>query len=434
MPRRLFPRSLLIVVVPVVVMQVGVTLLFLERHWTNVTQNLSRAAVNEISLLVDLRLQELGADAERISQMGNDAFEMSIAFLPGANLPTSQNLSPFTLELLHRSLSLEINHQIGRPFTVDTTTYDNYVDIRILLPGEVMRVLTQRKRVYATNTHIFIFWLVGTTGLLLLVAAIFLRNQIRPITRLAEAAEAFGKGRDVENFRPAGASEIRRAANSFIEMRNRIKRQIEQRTTMLAGVSHDLRTPLTRLKLQLAMLPEQAGVEELKADLQEMEDMLEDYLAFARGYQGEHSTPTQLRPFIEQIHQDTERRWGETQIQLLQAPEATLAIKPKAFRRCISNLINNACAHANIVQVAAYWDQAKDRLHIVVDDNGIGISKEKLEDVFRPFYRLDDARTDIAGTGLGLTIARDVARGHGGDIILSRSDMGGLRAHITIPV
>ncbi|MEL0150690.1 MAG: ATP-binding protein [Rhodobiaceae bacterium] len=433
MPTGLFPRSLLIIVMPVVVTQIVVAFVFMERHWSTVTQRLSRAVVSDISMLVDLRMREQGGDGELLSQMAGDAFSMSVAFLPGESLPPSGE-TPI-VALLHQSLSRELSQQVARPFWIDTQTYDNYVDIRVLLPGEVMRVLAQRKRVYATNTHIFMIWMVGTSVILLLVSGVFLRNQIRPIQRLAEAAEEFGKGRDMPNFRPAGATEVRSAAASFIEMRDRIERQIEQRTTMLAGVSHDLRTPLTRLKLQLAMLPEGPEIEELNTDISEMEDMLDDYLAFARGYQGETATASELVPFLKQIHHDAERRWPKVQIRLTDELDRSVSIKSNAFRRCLNNLINNACSHAGMVHLGAKINETEDTVTIFVDDNGVGIPENRLEEVFRPFYRLDDARNaQTGGTGLGLAIARDVARGHGGDIVLSKSALGGLRAEITLPV
>ena len=432
MPTGLFPRSLLIIVMPVVLTQIVVAFVFMERHWNTVTQRLSSAAVSDIAILVDLRMREQGSDSELLSQMAGDTFSMSVAFLPCESLPETET-API-VALLHQSLSRELTEQIGRPFWLDTVTYDNYVDIRVLLPGEVMRVLTQRKRVYATNSHIFMIWMVGTSVILLMVSGVFLRNQIRPIQRLAEAAEEFGKGRDTPEFRPAGASEVRRAAASFIEMRDRIQRQIEQRTTMLAGVSHDLRTPLTRLKLQMAMMPQTPDIEELNSDISEMEDMLDDYLAFARGYQGESASITAFEPFLSQIHRDAERRWPDVQIRLTDTLQADVSMKQNALRRCITNLINNACGHAKLVHVAAKLDGQTQMLHITIDDNGVGIPEERLEDVFRPFYRLDDARNaQMGGTGLGLAIARDVARSHGGDIILQRSGLGGLQARVSIP-
>lgn len=434
MPTGLFPRSLLIIVIPLVFTQIIVAIVFMQRHWTSVTESLSRAAVSDIALLADLRMRQLGGDGELLSQMASDAFDVSVAFLPGETLPENAN-SGGIFALLPRSLARELETQLGRPFWVDTETYARHVDIRVLLPGEVMRVLAKRDRVYATNSHIFIVWMAATSLILLLVSGAFLRNQIRPIQRLAEAAEEFGKGRDTPDFRPAGASEVRRAAASFIEMRDRIQRQIEQRTTMLAGVSHDLRTPLTRLKLQLALLPQGAEVEALNTDIGEMEDMLDDYLAFARGYQGETAEPVAVDQFMQQIAHDAERRWPDVQIRLTDNCIASVAMKPNALRRCVTNLVNNACAHGRLVHVAAHPDRQAEALHITVEDNGIGIPGDKLEDVFRPFYRLDDARNaQMGGTGLGLAIARDVARGHGGDIVLSRSGLGGLKANITIPM
>ena len=433
MPTGLFPRSLLIIVMPVVVTQIVVAFVFMERHWSTVTQRLSRAVVSDISMLVDLRMREQGGDGDMLSQMAGDAFAMSVAFLPGETLPADTE-TPI-VALLHQSLSRELTQRVGRPFWIDTQTYENYVDIRVLLPGEVMRVLAQRKRVYATNTHIFMIWMVGTSVILLMVSGVFLRNQIRPIQRLAEAAEEFGKGRDMPDFRPSGATEVRSAASSFIEMRDRIQRQIEQRTTMLAGVSHDLRTPLTRLKLQLAMLPESSEIEELNTDIIEMEDMLDDYLAFARGYQGETASNAELADFMEHIHHDAERRWPNVQVRLVDRLSTEVAMKQNAMRRCITNLVNNACNHAVLVHIGAQFNAAHDMVDITIDDNGVGIPDDKLEEVFRPFYRIDDARNaQTGGTGLGLAIARDVARGHGGDIVLSKSALGGLRATVSLPV
>lgn len=432
MPTGLFPRSLLIIVMPVVVTQIVVAFVFMERHWNTVTQRLSRAAVSDIAMLVDLRMREQGGDSELLSQMAGDTFSMSVAFLPGESLPETQTAP--TVALLHQSLSRELTQKVGRPFWLDTVTYDNYVDIRVLLPGEVMRVLTERQRVYATNTHIFMIWMISASVVLLLVSGVFLRNQIRPIQRLAEAAEEFGKGRDTPEFRPRGASEVRRASASFIEMRDRIQRQIEQRTTMLAGVSHDLRTPLTRLKLQMAMMPPDVDVDEVNSDIGEMEDMLDDYLAFARGYQGESASPLDFSAFLEQIHHDAERRWGDVQLRLTDNIDGQVSLKHNAMRRCVTNLVNNACKHAKLVHIAAKRDLTEDMIYITIDDNGVGIPEDRLEDVFRPFYRLDDARNaEMGGTGLGLAIARDVARNHGGDIVLKRSGLGGLNARISLP-
>src|SRR5690606_26897961 len=333
--------------------------------------------------------------------------------------------------LLDRSLTDEIRTQIGHPFWINTSQYNDYVDIRIAYDDGVMRTLTLRSRVYASNSHIFIVSRLVASVVLIAVAILFLRNQIRPIERLAEAAESFGMGRDAPSFRPQGASEVRRAAHAFIEMRDRIERQIEQRTAMLAGVSHDLRTPLTRFKLQLAMLGDTPEVEELRADVREMERMLEDYLDFARDHQREASQTTDLAALLNEIRGDAQRHGRDVRLQT--HGELVLPLRRNAFKRCLTNIVDHACKHASHVWVTPLRDG--EVVGIGVDDDGAGIPEDQLEAVFRPFDRLDAARNlDEGGTGLGLAIARDIARGHGGDIQLSRSPMGGLRAVIHVPV
>ncbi|MGC6512512.1 MAG: sensor histidine kinase [Parvibaculales bacterium] len=431
MPTGLYSRSLLIIITPVVVVQIVAGFVFLERHWNSVTLKLSHALVGDLSMLVDMRMRYAATDENELVRLADENYQVSIAFLPGETLP-EQLPTPF-FRLLDTSLSNEIIRQIDRPHWIDTVSQENYVDIRIQLPGEVFRALVLREKVYATNSHIFIVWMSGTSLLLLTVSIIFLRNQIRPIENLAEAAEKFGVGQQVTDFKPVGASEVRRAASAFMNMRDRIQAHIEQRTTMLAGVSHDLRTPLTRLKLQLAMLKRTPEVEELESDVAEMENMLEDYLSFAKGYQGERVSQINLKPFLEEIASGAKLRKPEVRLYLVAPDHLHILVKPRAFKRCVTNLVNNACNHASEVTVTV--QQEEGNIVISVSDNGPGIPEENREDVFRPFFRLDDARNmQMGGTGLGLAIARDIARGHGGDIRLSESVERGLRADITLPL
>jgi two-component system osmolarity sensor histidine kinase EnvZ len=305
------------------------------------------------------------------------------------------------------------------------------VEIRIKLDNTVMRVFARRSAAYASNSEIFLIWMVGTSVVLLTVAILFLNNQIRPILRLADAAESFGKGREVPNFRPRGAREVRRAAAAFIEMKSRIERAMEQRTAMLAGVSHDLRTILTRFKLELALLEDSPENEGMKKDVDEMARMLEAYLAFARGDSGEQSAPTDMAAFLEELKADAERHGHRTSVAFHGHPIVT--VRPAAFKRCLANLVSNAARHADAISITGHRDHRW--LTVTVDDDGPGIPMHLREEVFKPFLRLDDARNqDEGGTGLGLAIARDIARSHGGDISLSDAPLGGLRAAVRVPV
>jgi len=435
MPRGLYWRSLIIIVAPMVLLQFVVTYVFLERHWQLVTERLSAKTVAEIALLLsDYQENPTPERATRISARAGHDLGLPVAFLDDEQLPETPSS---TSGLLADSLNDELRRRVTRPYWINTANYTEYVDIRIAYDGGVMRVLTPASHVYASNSHIFLVWMFSTSVVLLIVALLFLRNQIRPIERLAEAAESFGMGRDVANYRPQGASEVRRAAQAFMEMRARIERQIEQRTAMLAGVSHDLRTPLTRFKLQLAMLGDSPELIELREDVAEMERMLDDYLEFARGHQGEASEETDLGELIEEVRDDSHRKGHDVRLEV--HGDLTLPLRRNAFKRCLTNIIDNAGKYAEHVWVTAIRDAETDggggSIDILVDDDGEGIAEEQLEEVFRPFYRLDAARNlDKGGTGLGLAIARDIARGHGGDITLSRSPMGGLRAIIHLPV
>jgi two-component system osmolarity sensor histidine kinase EnvZ len=305
------------------------------------------------------------------------------------------------------------------------------VEIRIKLDDTIMRVFARRADAYSFNSWIFFLWMVMTSLVVLTIAILFLRNQIRPIVRLADAAEAFGKGREVANFRPRGAREVRRAAAAFLEMKIRIERAIEQRTTMLAGVSHDLRTILTRFKLELALLGESPEVDAIKKDVDEMAGMLEAYLAFARGDLGEQPAPTDMAAMLDELKVDTERHGHRATVVFHGPTEVT--VRPAAFKRCLANLVSNAARFASTVAITGHRDHRW--LTVTVDDDGPGIPSPLREDVFKPFLRLDDARNqDEGGTGLGLAIARDIARAHGGDITLGDSPLGGLRASVRVPV
>jgi two-component system osmolarity sensor histidine kinase EnvZ len=364
-----------------------------------------------------------------LRRIAQERLGLVVDFLPGTDLPPP-GPKPFFSQL-DATLSDEIRKEVGLPFWIDTVGRSSIVEIRIKLDDTIMRVFAPRADAYNYNAWVFLLWMVLISLIVLTIAILFLRNQIKPIVRLADAAEAFGKGRDVPNFRPRGAREVRRAAVAFMEMKVRIERAIEQRTTMLAGVSHDLRTVLTRFKLELALLGDSQEVEPIKRDVDEMAAMLEAYLAFARGDTGELSAPTDIGVLLEDLRLDAERHGHHATVAFHGPPE--VMVRPAAFKRCIYNLVSNAARFAANVAITGHRDHRW--LTVTVDDDGPGIPQQLREDVFKPFLRLDDARNqDEGGTGLGLAIARDIARSHGGEITLGGSPMGGLRATVKVPV
>ncbi|MDR3419670.1 MAG: ATP-binding protein [Xanthobacteraceae bacterium] len=430
LPKGLYARALLIVIVPMVVLQSLVAFMFVERQWSLVNYYLSSAVTREIATLIDVyKSYPQGADRAQLRRIAQERLGLAVDFLPETQLPPLAP-KPFFSQL-DATLSDEIRKQIGLPFWIDTVGRSSIVEIRIKLPDTIMRVFARRADAYDFNSWIFLLWMVVTSLVVLTIAILFLRNQIRPIVRLADAAEAFGKGREVTNFRPRGAREVRRAAAAFLEMKIRIERAIEQRTTMLAGVSHDLRTILTRFKLELALLGDSPEVEAIKKDVDEMAGMLEAYLAFARGDLGEQPAPTDMAAMLEELRSDSERHGHRATVAFHGQPEVT--VRPAAFKRCLANLVSNAGRFASAVAITGHRDHRW--LTVTVDDDGPGIPPPMREDVFKPFLRLDDARNqDEGGTGLGLAIARDIARSHGGDITLGDSPLGGLRASVRVPV
>lgn len=429
MPKGLYPRALVIVIAPVVLLQSVIAYVFMERHWQLVTQRLSSAVSADIAMLIDVyENYPQDSDLSTLSRIAGYRLGMDVDIIPDSDLP-APGPKPF-FSLLDSALTSELSQQVGRPFWLDTVGRSSLIEIRVKVGKDVMRILTRRNAAYASNSHIFLIWMIGTSLILLTIAVLFLRNQIRPILKLADAAEAFGKGRDAD-FRPRGAREVRRAGNAFIEMKRRVERAIGERTTMLNGVSHDLRTILTRFRLSLALMERTAEIEALEKDVDEMTRMLEDYLAFARGDAGEQPTESDIRTLLEDLKANAEREGHQTELTV--AGDPIVVVRPDAFRRLLTNLVSNAARFGDRIAIHATHDARY--LIVTVDDDGPGIAPEQREDVFRPFFRLDEARNvDSGGTGLGLAIARDIARAHGGDIMLGDSPLGGLRATVRLPV
>ncbi len=432
MPKSLFGRSLLIIVLPVAMMQIAVTYTFFDAHWTTVTSRLADGVAGDVAVVMDLYEQAPGPNrAEQLHPFTSRTMQIAMTLEPGEVLPSTVRSSFFRVldRTLRRALASKLNHE----FWFDTTRYPAYVEIRIQVDAGVLRLIVPRDRVFATTGHIFLFWIVVATLLLTAVSLIYIRNQARPIERLADAAERFGRGQDAPHFKPTGAREVRQAAQAFIDMRRRIKRQIDQRTTLLASVSHDLRTPLTRLKLQLAMMSrEDEDINAMRADVEAMEMVLGEYLDFARGVASEEPEPADIGELVSEIVEQTARGGANVTAQIQSDADLVLSVRASALSRCMQNLISNAVAHADKVAVSARRENGA--IFVDVEDDGPGIAEDQREEAFRPFARLDEARNaNKGGVGLGLAIARDVARGHGGDITLSESEMGGLRARLRLP-
>ena len=431
LPRGLFGRSLIIIVAPVVILQAIVSYVFFERDIDAATRRMSRDIAADVSFLVALEDNYPPKERKALRALATQRLRYDITFLPGQKIPPPKQ--PSHRSTIDKALDDVIAQQIGEVRHFQTTRAGDDFDIRVEVHDGVLRMIVPRERATVSAPDIFILWMVGSALVLMAVAILFLRNQVRPIERLARAADAFGKGRNVPDFRPYGAIEVRRAAQAFLTMRERIERYLQQRTEMLAGVSHDLKTPLTRIRLQLAMMPPGADIDAMRGDIAEMERMLDEYLQFARGEGGEQMQLVDLGELVHDAAQAAARGAGPDRLTVDVSQAITLSLRRQAMRRCLSNLIDNALKHGKHVSVRLLRDERF--VQICVDDDGPGIPEERREEAFRPFHRLDEGRNlQVGGVGLGLAIARDIARAHGGDLFLDKSPEGGLRAAVRLPV
>jgi two-component system, OmpR family, osmolarity sensor histidine kinase EnvZ len=430
LPTGLYARSVLIIILPMVILQVVVAYVFMERHWAMVTERLSSAVTRDIAAIIQvMETYPQDKDYSNLVRIAGQQLELEISVEPNGTLPPPRP-KPF-FSILDDFLSQQIARRIQRPFWIDTVGNSRVIEIRILVGKNVLRIFAPRGAAYASNTHIFLLWMLGTSLVLIGISILFLRGQIRPILSLARAAESFGKGQKMPgDFAPRGADEIRRASLAFILMRERIERHVEQRTAMLTGVSHDLRTILTRFKLQLALMGDNKDLEPLSKDVADMQSMLEGYMAFARGEAEEDVGTMKLSELFKHLEMEAEleKKTFKGEIE----GDDELHVRPNAFSRLVSNLTSNAWRHANTVHASAR--HSAKWLTLTIDDDGLGIPEDMREDVFKPFFRLDAARNlNSSGTGLGLSIARDIANSHGGSVTLGDSPLGGLRAIVRIP-
>ncbi|HWT10591.1 MAG TPA: ATP-binding protein [Roseomonas sp.] len=434
-PRGLLGRALLIILVPLVVLQVISLYLFYGTHLNVISRRLAGGVAGDVAMVVELLARNPGsADRGWIFREAAWRLDLSLAFETGAVLGQAGS-RPASLPLLPLEEDLDdaMRERVRLPFDTDWQTDPRSVIIRVQLPDGVLHAEAPRKRLFSGTLYLFVIWVVGSSLLLFLVAALFMKNQVRAIRRLAEAAEAFGRGRDLGPMKPEGAAEARQAAIAYNSMQSRIRRFVESRTEMLAGISHDLRTPLTRLRLGIAMLP--ASVQDdaaaMTQDIEEMDRLIAAYLAFARGEGTEQAAPADLAELVGEAAAKARRDGAQVDLAMPGEP-LVLPVRADALRRCLGNLLDNARKHARRIAVGlsrvprgegGAWAM------VTIDDDGPGLPEDQREEAFRPF-----ASFSSGGTGLGLAIARDIARAHGGDIVLEDSPLGGLRARVRLPV
>lgn len=428
-PKGLYWRTILIILVPAALLQIIITIIFLDDHWQATSKRMSQGVAADVALLINLYERNPTAagfaDVESLARI----VRLQADFHPGAALETPRCRGRgFPLD---RYVWRPLEESIGREVFYDSSCPGEFVIIRVPVEAGVMEVRAFRDRVIARSGPLFVAWIVGATFLICVVSVVFIRNQVRPIEKLADAMERFGRGDDTSGFfRVRGAREVRGATHAFFDMRARVRKLIDQRSQILAGVSHDLRTPLTRLKLQLALMESTPEIDDAKRDLAEMEETLEEYLAFAKGLAEESPSLVDIARLSEEVATDSARHGADIAIDA-QGQTATPG-RPRALKRCLANLIDNAAAHGDRVRVSVKGEA--DAVTVSIDDNGPGIPEELYEEAFRPFSRLDETRSrNQKGVGLGLAIARDVARSHGGDIQLSAGPLGGLRATLRLP-
>ncbi|WP_262589754.1 ATP-binding protein [Candidatus Pelagibacter communis] len=427
LPKRLFYRALLIVAVPVITIQLIITIVFFDSLWIKTNKGMTRTLVNEISAFIETYQNEEN-DKQEVNNLFSLFLDLNIELVVNEKL-SDQNkerwFSPID-RTLRRELKSKFSPEI---FWFNTTNYKELVDLRIKYENGYFKFLVPKDRVTSTSARIFALWITVPAIIMVIISLIFLKNQTRPITNLARAAERFGKGEVIEEFKPSGALEIRQAGHEFDKMRKRIERHLNQRTEMLSGISHDLRTPLTRMKLQLAFLKDKDAVDKLTDDINEMEKMLNEYLQFTSSSYVEKDEMFNLSELIEEII----KKYNNKNISHNLIPRIYINGRKNLINRSLNNLIDNGLKYANKVEISL--NKKNTNLFIIIDDDGPGIPKKEHENVFKPFYKMDKGRNDSkSSVGLGLSIASDIIKSHGGNIMLEKSKFNGLRVKIFLPV
>ena len=426
LPKRLFYRSLIIVATPIILLQIIITIVFFDSLWIKANKGMTRSLVSEIRTLYDVYKNPDMALKQTIIDLYNKNFDLIITLKQNEIFPEAKSERWYSP--MDRSLRREFKSAFEEDYFFDTTTYKELVEVKIKYRDGFLQIFFPRERIAPSSARIFALWITLPGLLLIMIAIIFLKNQTRPIVNLAKAAESFGKGEFIKGFRPSGAKEIRQAAYEFDKMRKRITIHLNQRSEMLSGISHDLRTPLTRLKLQLALLKQQDLAKKMGDDIEEMEKMLNEYLEFSRHQKNEETEIVNLNGLIK----DLVKKYDKKEIGLSIEEDLKINVRPNSIKRCVSNLIDNGLSYGKKIQISA--QKTVSNISLFVDDDGSGIPEDEYQNVMKPFYRIDKSRgQNKSGVGLGLSIANDIIRSHGGSISLMRAPLGGLRVKISFP-
>ena len=427
LPKKLFYRSLIIVVAPIIILQIIITVVFFDSLWIKANKGMTRSLVSEIRTLHDIYTSPDVSQKESIINLYNKNFDFIITYIENQSIAGKKDERWYSP--MDRSLRRELKSIFGTSYWFDTTTYKSLVELRIKYKSGYLQIFFPKNKISPSSARIFALWITLPGFLLIMIAIIFLKNQTRPIVNLAKAAESFGKGEFIKEFRPSGAREIRQAAYEFDKMRKRITIHLNQRSEMLSGISHDLRTPLTRLKLQLALLKQQDLAKKMADDIEEMEKMLNEYLEFAKYQKNEETETINLNSMIKEVVQ----KYENNKINFSVDQNLRISIRPNSIKRCLGNLLDNGLSYGKRIEIFA--KKTAYNIIIYIDDDGPGISESEYQNVMKPFYRIDKSRgQNKSGVGLGLSISNDIIRSHGGGIFLDKSPMNGLRVKISLPL
>jgi len=427
LPKRLFYRALLIVATPILVLQLVITIVFFDSLWIKTNKGMTRALINEINTFVEVYDNEK-IDKDELKNLFSLFLDLNIEFINKKNFDSQYNERWFSP--IDRTLRRELksNFNLGE-YWFDTTSYKELIDLRIKYGDGYFKFLVPKDRVTSSSARLFALWITVPAIIMVIISLIFLKNQTRPITNLARAAERFGRGEEIDEFKPSGALEIRQAGYEFDKMRKRILRHLNQRTEMLSGISHDLRTPLTRMKLQIAFIKDNDLSKKLTEDINEMEKMLNEYLQFTSSSYVEKDEMFNLSELIETVV----KKYDNENILIDVTARIYVNGRKNLINRCLNNIIDNALKYGNKVEIKL--NKKNTNIFITVDDDGPGIPTKEHDNVFKPFYKIDKGRADSkSSVGLGLAIASDIIRSHGGNIMLEKSKMNGLRVKIFLPV